>query len=78
VIRKLIQLENKLNKGFRLLMAQHQEIIYAQVRGVLKSHDDTADVVQNVFVKVYGANKNSKENPKFRHGSIALWLMSRL
>ena len=36
-------------------MTEHQERIYAHVRRMLQNHEDTADVMQNLFIKVYGA-----------------------
>ena len=44
-----------MEEGFRLLMSVHQEKIYAQVRRMVKNHEDSVDVVQNTFIKVYGA-----------------------
>ena len=68
-ILHLIQLENKLEEGFRLLMAEHQERVYSQVRGMIKNHDDSADVVQNVFIKVYKAIKKFEGKSK-----ISTWI----
>lgn len=40
-------------RGFRLMMQQYQERIYWHVRRMLGNHEDTNDVVQNCFIKVY-------------------------
>lgn len=58
-----------MEEGFRLLMSEHQERIYAQVRGMVQSHEDASDVVQNIFIKVYGAIKGFEGKSK-----ISTWL----
>ncbi len=39
--------------GFGLLVRNYQEKIYYLVRRMLISHDDTNDVVQNIFLKIW-------------------------
>lgn len=39
--------------AFKHLVAEYQERVYWHVRKILISHDDTDDVVQEVFIKVY-------------------------
>lgn len=41
------------DEGFRKLMTKYQERIYWHVRKMVLDHDDTDDVVQNTFIKVY-------------------------
>jgi RNA polymerase sigma-70 factor, ECF subfamily len=40
-------------QGFRLLMKQYRERLYWHIRRIVLTHDDTDDVLQNTFVKVY-------------------------
>jgi len=40
-------------EGFRLLMAKYQERLYWHIRRLVKTHEDTDDVLQNTFVKIY-------------------------
>ncbi|MBI3135131.1 MAG: sigma-70 family RNA polymerase sigma factor [Bacteroidetes bacterium] len=52
--------------GFQLIVEQFQERVYWQIRRIVKNHDDSADVMQNVFIKVW------KALPDFR-GDSALY-----
>ncbi len=40
-------------RGFRLLMTTYQKDIYWHIRSMVKSHQDTDDVIQNTFIKVF-------------------------
>lgn len=40
-------------KAFRLLVKLHGERLYHQIRRITRNHEDTNDVLQNVFVKVH-------------------------
>jgi RNA polymerase sigma-70 factor, ECF subfamily len=42
-------------QGFRLLMSGYRERLYWHIRRIVLTHDDTDDVLQNTFVKVYRA-----------------------
>lgn len=48
-----LQEERSRDKAFRVLVLQYQERLYWHVRKIVKSHDDTNDVVQNSFIKIY-------------------------
>lgn len=39
--------------AFRQLVSQYQERLYWHIRNILKNHDDTDDVLQNTFIKIY-------------------------
>jgi len=39
--------------GFNLLVAKYQQKVYWMVRRMMISHDDTNDVVQNVFLRIW-------------------------
>lgn len=41
------------NRSFQLLVDEYQQPIYFYVRRMLIDHDDTNDVVQNVFIKAW-------------------------
>ena len=41
------------SKGFDLLVKNYQERLYWHIRKILIDHDDTNDVLQNVFIKVW-------------------------
>ncbi len=55
--------------GFRRIVVKFQERIYWQIRRFTKNHQDTEDVMQNVFIKAW------KGLPKFREESnLYTWL----
>jgi RNA polymerase sigma-70 factor, ECF subfamily len=41
--------------AFKQIMAQYQERLYWHIRKIIISHDDTDDVLQNTFIKVWKA-----------------------
>ena len=47
-------------EGFRLLMQQYQQRLYFHIRRMVNSHEDTNDVLQNVFLKVFKGIHNFK------------------
>lgn len=55
--------------GFRRIVRKFQERIYWQIRRMTKNHQDTEDVMQNVFIKAW------KGLPNFREESnLYTWL----
>ena len=60
------QLQSKSNKekAFRELMSLYKERLYWHIRNIVKSHDDTDDVLQNTFIKVYRNIHNFKGDSK--------------
>jgi len=55
--------------GFKLIVEQFQERVYWQIRRLVKNHDDSADVMQNVFIKVW------KSLPEFRaESALYTWI----
>ncbi|MDO7170659.1 RNA polymerase sigma factor [Mariniflexile sp. AS56] len=51
----LEQLKSETHKeqAFRALITLYKERLYWHIRHIVKSHDDTDDVLQNTFIKVY-------------------------
>lgn len=45
--------EKTRNEGFNLLLAKYQQKIYWHIRRLVIDHDDTDDLVQETFVKVW-------------------------
>lgn len=41
------------NKGFELLMTHYQKTLYWRIRSLVKSHENTDDVMQNTIIKVF-------------------------
>lgn len=49
------QLKSKqyIDLAFKELVSMYKERLYWHIRNIVKSHDDTDDVLQNTFIKVY-------------------------
>ncbi|MBP9794077.1 MAG: sigma-70 family RNA polymerase sigma factor [Flavobacterium sp.] len=52
------------NEAFRKLVREYQRPLYAHIRNMVFNHDDTDDVLQNTFVKVFQNLKNFKGESK--------------
>ncbi|MDI1255811.1 MAG: sigma-70 family RNA polymerase sigma factor [Flavobacterium sp.] len=52
------------NVAFQKLVSQYQRPLYAHIRNIVLNHDDTDDVLQNTFVKVFRNLKNFKGESK--------------
>ncbi|HNQ61246.1 MAG TPA: sigma-70 family RNA polymerase sigma factor [Bacteroidia bacterium] len=50
--------------AFNMLVRQYQQKVYWHIRRILIDHDDTNDVVQNVFIKVWKSLENFREDSK--------------
>ena len=59
-------------QAFRALITQYKERLYWHIRNIVKSHDDTDDVLQNTFIKIY------KNIDKFKGGSKLYSWMYRI
>jgi len=53
--------ESTRNYAFHLIVTKYQKRVYWQVRRIVIDHDDSNDVVQNVFIKVWKNLGNFKE-----------------
>ena len=52
------------NKAFSDLVTLYKERLYWHIRNIVKSHDDTDDVLQNVFIKVHNSIDKFKGDSK--------------
>lgn len=48
-----LQSEKEKEAAFRTLVSQYKEPLYWQIRKIVLDHDDTDDVLQNTFIKVF-------------------------
>ena len=51
-------------QAFRTLMGEYKERMYWHIRKMVYSHDDTDDILQNTFIKVYRGIDNFKGDSK--------------
>ncbi len=59
IIEMILYRESK-DEGFRHLMIKYQERLYYHIRRMLNSHEDTDDVLQNTFIKIFKNLENFK------------------
>ena len=52
------------NEAFRNLIREYQRPLYNHIRNLVMDHDDTDDVLQNTFIKVFQNIKNFKGESK--------------
>jgi RNA polymerase sigma-70 factor (ECF subfamily) len=52
------------NIAFEKLIKDFQKPLYSHIRSIVLSHEDTNDVLQNVFIKVFRNLKNFKRESK--------------
>lgn len=62
----LSQLRNSqsFERGFRMLVQEYQERLYWHIRNMVNNHDDTDEVLQNTFIKVFKGFKNFRGDSK--------------
>jgi RNA polymerase sigma factor (sigma-70 family) len=68
IISDLRKGENQ-NLAFQMLVEKYQERLYWHIRKIVLDHDDTDDVLQNTFVKVWKNVDNFREE-----SSLFTWL----
>lgn len=61
---KQLQTESSKEKAFRELITLYKERLYWHIRNIVKSHDDTDDVLQNTFIKIFKNINNFKGDSK--------------
>ncbi len=54
--------ENTRHYAFNLLVNQYQQRLYWHIRRILLDHDDSNDVIQNVFIKVWKNLENFRQD----------------
>lgn len=59
-----LKTEASKEKAFRLLVSAYKERLYWHIRKIVVTHDDTDDVLQNTFVKVFQNIQNFKGESK--------------
>lgn len=52
------------NEAFQKLLLSYQKPLYHHIRNIVLNHDDTDDVLQNTFIKVFQNLKNFKGDSK--------------
>lgn len=52
------------DKAFQKLLKEYQKPLYNHIRTIVLNHDDTDDVLQNTFIKVFQYLKNFKGESK--------------
>ena len=62
-IKELLNVKTQ-NKAFQQLLQQYQKPLYNHIRNIVLNHDDTDDVLQNTFVKIYQNLQNFKGESK--------------
>lgn len=62
----VLQLQNATTKeaAFRTLITQYKERLYWHIRKIVIAHDDTDDVLQNTFIKIFRNIDNFKGDSK--------------
>ena len=63
LIKKLKNSKSK-DSAFRELVNQSKKNLYFQIRRLLLDHEDTNDVLQNVYIKIYRSIQKFKEESK--------------
>lgn len=61
---KNLKNKNTQNIAFEDLIHQYKKVLYWHIRRILLNHDDTNDVLQNTFVKVFTGIQNFKGDSK--------------
>ena len=67
-----LQSKTEMEKAFRVLVSQYKERLYWHIRKIVLDHDDTDDILQNTFIKVY------RNISKFQGGSKLYTWMYRI
>lgn len=68
-IVRQFQDEGNEEKAFSMLVKKHQERLYWHIRRMVLNHEDTNDILQNVFIKVWRGLKNFRSD-----SSLFTWL----
>lgn len=63
-IIELFHFDEKKEMAFNLLLKKYQQKIYWHIRRMVLDHDDTDDVMQNVFIKIWIGLPNFRADSK--------------
>lgn len=69
IILELLKNPNTFNKGFELMVKAYQSGIYWLIRRMVINHEDTNDLVQDVFIKVFRSYATFKQE-----SSLYTWI----
>lgn len=61
ILEKFAQFNTR-DEAFRLLLSKYQQKIYWHIRRMVINHDDTDDLVQDVFIKVWKSLSNFRSD----------------
>ena len=61
-LMKMFRDEASKNFAFNLIIKKYQKRLYSLIRRILIDHDDTDDVLQNTFIKMWNNLDNFKED----------------
>ena len=61
---ELFKQKDKTNLAFNLIVERYKERVYWHIRKIVISHDDTDDIAQNTFVKVWKGLPNFRAESK--------------
>lgn len=61
-ILKMFRTEERKHYAFNLIVRKYQEKLYWHLRRIIIDHDDTDDVLQNTFIKVWGGLETFRES----------------
>ncbi|RKS53317.1 RNA polymerase sigma-70 factor (ECF subfamily) [Gillisia mitskevichiae] len=53
ILLKRLQDPNSLKKAFGELVTLYKQRLYWHIRNIVKDHDDTDDILQNTFIKIF-------------------------
>ncbi len=70
-ILKLISVSKTRNKGYEMLISDYQKPLYFFIRRMLLNHEDTNDVLQETFVRVFKGIDNFRGESK-----LGTWMHS--
>lgn len=56
--------DSRKDQAFKELITRYKERLYWHIRNIVKSHDDTDDVLQNTFIKIFKNINNFKGDSK--------------
>ncbi|MDC8003618.1 RNA polymerase sigma factor [Aureisphaera galaxeae] len=59
-----LQSPSQKEEAFRVLVSQYKERLYWHIRKIVIDHDDTDDVLQNTFIKIFRSIDNFKAESK--------------